>query len=231
MEQLFKLSKLQACKSRIGAKAASLIENGMIVGLGTGSTATFFIHHLGKRCREGLIISAVPSSQRSLDQAEKEKISLIDINKIDTIDITVDGADEIDLNKKMIKGKGGALLREKIIANMSREMIVIVDESKLTSKIGNIPLPVLILPFGYLATIEKICRLGYQGDLRLDQNGSPFITEDKFFIYDIKLEHHPDRPEECHKSIRSIPGVIETGFFPKAGRVILGYQDGRTVII
>ena len=143
-------------KQAVGHKAADLIQDGMLVGLGTGSTVFYFIEKLIERVKDGLHIRAVSSSLRSAELASKGGIPLIDINTLSHLDITVDGADEIDHEKRMIKGGGGALLREKIVASMSKEMIVVVDESKLSAKLGRCKLPVEVIPFAHEVTHKKI---------------------------------------------------------------------------
>ncbi|MBS0616002.1 MAG: ribose-5-phosphate isomerase RpiA [Verrucomicrobia bacterium] len=216
---------IEVAKQRAGEKAASFIQDGMIVGLGTGSTATYFIKELMKR---GLKITAVASSERSQNLAKQGGIPLIDINTINHIDITVDGADEIDPEKRMIKGGGGALLREKIVASMSKEMVVIVDESKLVSHLGSRKLPVEIIPFAHMATIHKLQKHGYKGELRRNEK-APYLTENGNYIYDIQLKNC--RPEEDHEAILHVPGVVETGFFlDYAGRVVIGFLDGTVQV-
>lgn len=216
---------LETAKRLAGEKAASFIEDGMIVGLGTGSTAMHFIQHLIER---KLKITAVASSLRSQELAKKGGIPLIDINTITRIDITVDGADEIDPTKRMIKGGGGALLREKIVASMSQEMVVIVDQTKLVSHLGTHKLPVEIVPFAYPATIHKLEARGYKGVVRLDGR-APYITENGNYIYDVQL--HKCHPEEDQEAILQVPGVVETGFFLNyAGRVVVGFLDGTTQV-
>lgn len=217
-------------KKNIGIAAANLVQNGMTVGLGTGSTAHCFIESLIERCKLGLKIQAVASSQASLSQAKQGGIPVIDINKITSIDMTIDGADEIDPLKQMIKGAGGALLREKILATMSHEMVVIIDESKLVSKLGKRSLPVEILPFACLATIHRLEKMGYKGAWRKDENGSFFITDNGNYIFDIQFDTLRDHPKQDHEAIIQLPGVIETGFFFNlAGRVIIGFADGQIV--
>ncbi len=216
---------IEAAKRLAGEKAASFIEDGMIIGLGTGSTAMYFIQRLIER---KLKITAVTSSKRSEELAKKGGIPLIDINTITLIDITVDGADEIDAEKRMIKGGGGALLREKIIASMSKEMIVIVDQTKLVSELGACKLPVEIVPFAHPATIHKLQARGYKGELRLNGR-TPYLTDNGNYIYDIQL--HRCHPEEDHIAILQIPGVVETGFFLNyAGRVVVGFLDGTVQV-
>jgi ribose 5-phosphate isomerase A len=218
-------------KKAVGVRAAELIESGMVVGLGTGTTAFYFIERLIERCRGGLKITAVASSSRSLEQARAGGIPLVDIDQIAHIDITVDGADEIDPLKRMIKGGGGALVREKIVASMSREMIVIIDESKLVHQLGHKKLPVEIIPFGRAATIHKIEKLGYSGKWRKTGSGEFYLTDNGNLIFDIQLREPTSEPEKIDTQLRSLPGVVDTGFFfHLAGRVIVGFNDGQVAI-
>jgi ribose 5-phosphate isomerase A len=214
-------------KKAAGQTAAELILEGMLVGLGTGSTAAFFIEALGKRCREGLKISAVATSQQSVRQAQHLGIPLIDPNTVTSLDITVDGADEIDHHKNMIKGGGGALLREKLLAQASKEMIVIIDETKLVDHLGDHPVPIEIAPFVYQSTLHRIEQRGYRGVLRLTRDKDPFITDNGNYIFDIQYTSPILHPEKEHERLKTIAGVIETGlFFHVAKRVVIGYEDG-----
>ena len=204
----------------------------MVVGLGTGSTAHFFIDALGKRCREETLqITAVATSQASLQRAQEKGIPIGDIQAIQQIDMTVDGADEIDLKKQMIKGGGGALLREKIIASSSREMVIIIDSSKQVESLGAFPLPVEVAPFAYQATLYKLNALGYQGQWRLNKQKEFYLTDNGNYIYDIQLTQPCHSPEKEDRALHAIPGVVETGFFlGMAGRVVIGYPDGTVKI-
>ena len=203
----------------------------MVVGLGTGSTAAFFISYLAERCRSGLNITAVATSIPSEEQAKTEGIPVIDINSQITIDIAVDGADEIDPQKRLIKGGGGALFREKIVAGMSKEFIVIADKSKLVDHFGKFPLAVEISPFAYRATISKLESQGYPGALRKNSKGEPFVTENGNYIVDINLPHPCTDPEKDDGFIQCIPGVIESGFFfNMAGRILVGFSDDHVEI-
>lgn len=219
-------------KKVVGYAAADLIEDGMSVGLGTGSTALFFIERLSERCRNGLRISALATSKTSHQIASQGGIPLIDIEGLKSLDITVDGADEIDQNQQMIKGGGGALLREKIAAAMSREMVVIVDSSKIKEYLGAFPLPVEILPFAHHATINHLNELGYEGQIRQTAENTPYFTDNGNLIYDIKLPYPCQNPHDDNRTIRSVPGVIETGFFLNmADRILVGYPDGEVKVI
>ncbi len=215
-------------KRAAGTRAAELIENGMLVGLGTGSTVFYFIERLIERVKGGLDIQVVSSSLRSEKQAREGGIPISDVNQVTSIHITVDGADEIDSEKRMIKGGGGALLREKILANTSREMVVIADETKVVDKLGKHPLPVEILPFGQEATIDKIKKLGFHGTLRKYPKDDLYMTDNGNLIYDIHFETLRDDPERDHEKLIHIPGVLETGFFFNlAGRVFIGKSNGE----
>jgi ribose 5-phosphate isomerase A len=220
-----------AIKKAIGYRAAELVENGMLIGLGTGSTTFFFIEKLIQRCQEGLKICAIASSDRSLAQAKQGKIPLLDIDTVTYLDLSIDGADEIDPKKRMIKGGGGALVREKIVASISKEMVVIVDESKCVERLGQCKLPVEVISFASRATLERIRRLGYQGDFRKNTNNTLFISDNGNHIIDIHFHKPRIEPEEDHEALMHIPGVVDTGFFfHLAGRVIIGFFDGQIVI-
>lgn len=224
----------EALKKAVGYKAASLIEKDMIVGLGTGSTAKYFIEKLIERQKtENLNIKTVASSTRSLELAKQGGLPILDINTLQSIDITVDGADEIDSQKRMIKGGGGALLREKIVASMSRELIIIIDESKKTSALGHKKLPVEVVPFACMATLYKIQKLGWTAYFRKESESDPkyYVTDNGNYIIDIFFPAPLEHPEKEHASLKEIPGVVETGFFfHLAGRVITSYHDGQIII-
>ncbi len=219
-------------KQAVGFQAAALVEDGMLVGLGTGSTATCFIDSLIERCNEGLSIQAVATSQRSHDQALNGGIAIVDINSITRLDICVDGADEIDPKKRMIKGGGGALLKEKIVASMSSEMLVLVDDSKCVEKLGTFPLPIEIIPYAFKATLNRLESLGYKGVVRTSKGDRKYVTESGHFIYDVKLSPQHPEPVLIHQEIINIPGVVETGLFLNlAGRVLVGKSDGSVELI
>lgn len=214
-------------KKAAGEFAASLIKEGMTVGIGTGSTVYYFIQKLIERCQHGLQISAAFSSLASKDLALKGGIKWIENDLFTRLDVTVDGADEIDANKTMIKGGGGALLREKMLASSSEEMIVIVDEAKVKKQLGLAPLPVEISSFAYTSVIYKIEELHLHGTLRKKKEGGLYITDNGNYIYDIHLTPPIFNPEKLHLDLISIAGVFETGLFINmAGRIIIGHLDG-----
>lgn len=220
---------IEDAKKAAGHTAAALIQNNMTVGLGTGSTANYFIKALALRAKQGLFLKAVvPSSRQSHELAKSLGLPVEDINDVSHIDITVDGADEIDPRKRMIKGGGGAHVREKILAFNSDELIVVIDETKRVPSVGVGKLPVEILLFGSPATRHKLEKLGYQGRWRMNEEGSLFITDNGNLIYDILFDRPPPQPEQDHEAIIHIPGVVDTGFFfNMAGRVIVGFPDGH----
>jgi ribose 5-phosphate isomerase A len=223
---------VENAKKAAGCAAAHLIENGMIVGLGTGSTARYFIEALARRTEsDGLVIeSVVASSKKSYDLAKGLHLPVADINDVSHVDITVDGADEIDPLKRMIKGGGGAHVREKILAYNSKEMIVIIETKKVPS-IGVGKLPVEVLFFGSPATRHSIEALGYTGQWRLGEDRQLFITDNGNVIFDIFFPFPPPDPRQDHEAICHIPGVIDTGFFfDVVGRVITGFFDGHFII-
>ncbi len=215
-------------KQRIGNEAAQLVKDGMIVGLGSGTTATFFIESLVKRCREEkLHIQVVSSSTNSLSLAQAGGIPTLDPKEVTSVDIVIDGADEVNPKGQMIKGGGGALTREKIIASMGKQMIVIVDESKVVEHLGAFGLPIEILVFGAGSTIAKLEALGYQGKLRIDRDGAYYRTDNGNLIFDIDHPKQFLEPKKDHARIITIPGVLETGlFFDLPVKVLIGYADG-----
>lgn len=219
-------------KEAAGHAAAALIEPGMVVGIGTGSTARFFIEALGKRCSAGLQIRGVVTSQASQKLAKEVGIPLVTIDEVDEIDLTVDGADEIDPQKRMVKGGGGALLREKIIATHSREMVVVVDSSKRVDQLGAFGLPIEITPFGYTQTVRLIERLGKKAKLRTTQSGELVITDNRNYLVDLAFASPIEDPEQLEIDLLLIPGVVETGLFlTQGGRVFVGQPDGTVTTL
>lgn len=214
-------------KKVAGQAAADLIKDGMLVGLGTGSTAAFFIDALSKRCQEGLKITVIATSKQSERQAQQAGLFLKDPSTITSLDLTVDGADEIDHQKNMIKGGGGALLREKLLAQSSHEMIVIVDETKLVDHLGNHPVPLEISPFMYRSTLQRLENQGYKGIIRYNRNQEPYVTDNGNYIIDVQFSTSILNPMKEQERLKNITGVLETGlFFNIAGRVVIGYEDG-----
>ena len=212
-------------KQLAGERAADLVEDGMIVGLGTGSTAFFAIRKLGERVREGLRIRGIPTSELSRIQAEREGIPLIDFADTARIDLTIDGADEIDPAFNLIKGGGGALLREKLVATASLREIIVADESKLKDRLGGFPLPVEVVPFGWQFVRLQIEALGCRASLRVLQN-TAFVTDNGNHIVDCAFGAIED-PADLERRIVAICGVVESGLFTGlAHHIVIGKADG-----
>lgn len=218
-------------KQAAAEKALAFIQNGMKIGLGTGSTSEFFIRSLAKACQKGLHISAFSSSISSQKLAESLGIPLIDESQAVHLDLTIDGADEVGPGKTLIKGGGGALLREKILAAMANEMVVIVDAKKIVSAWGGFPLPVEIARFAAHATFRHFSDRGFRAQLR-KKEGVPFVTDNGNWIADLALDNSMVNPQQLDSQLKSIPGVLETGLFiGLAGRIIVGNEDGTATII
>jgi ribose 5-phosphate isomerase A len=206
-------------KRQAAAAALDLIGPDMIVGLGTGSTSAHFIELLGARVRDGLYVACVPTSEESAKKASLAGIELIEPDETTIIDIAVDGTDEVDGRKQLIKGGGGALLREKIIAHAAKRFVVIADASKKVAELGAFPLPIEIDRFSYALTVravrEALAGLGLQKAevrLRATTVGPAFISDGGNFILDCRLGRIADAPA-LERALKAIPGVVETGLF------------------
>ncbi len=226
----------EAQKRVAAARAVEFVRPGMRLGLGTGSTAKHFVELVGERVRAGLDIIAVPTSETTRADAERYGIPLTTLDETPELDLTVDGADEIDPNLSLIKGGGGALLREKIVACASARMIVISDPSKLVATLGRFPLPVEVTPFGFTATrlaIEKaITAIQRPGplSLRRGKDGHPFVTDGGHWIIDAALARIDD-PKAMAHALSGIPGVMEHGLFVGIAQMaIIGGPDGIKII-
>jgi len=215
-------------KQRSAEAACEYVKDGMIVGLGTGSTAEFAVKKIGELVRNGLSIRGIPTSDATKILAEEEGIPLIDFSETMFIDLTIDGADEIDANLNMIKGGGAALLREKIVASASREEIIIVSGSKLVQHLGAFPLPVEVIPFGWQVVFNQLESLQGNPELRLKQ-GQPSVTDQGNFIVDCHFRKI-ENPEQLEQHLNMIPGVVENGLFINlCTRMIMA--DGENIII
>jgi len=217
-------------KKLAAEKAVDLVKSGMTIGLGTGSTALYAIELIGKMMKEGLFIHAVASSAASEEIARKAGITISSFSEINSPDLYIDGADEVDRNFNLVKGGGGALLREKILAYHSKKFIVIVDESKLVNQLGKFPLPVEITRFAFEFTCESLEELGCRVSIR-SKEGKEFITDNGNLIADCSFDKIAD-PEELNARLKKIPGVVETGLFPKdmVNTVVVGYESGVKIL-
>ena len=212
------MTDAEKLKHAAAAKAVEFVRPGMRLGLGTGSTAKHFVTLLAERVRGGLDVIGVPTSEATRADAERQGVPLTTLDETPALDLTVDGADEIAPDLSLIKGGGGALLREKIVAAASARMSVIADDSKWVSMLGRFPLPVEIAPFGAVATRraveEATAAAGCPGAalLRKGSNGHAFVTDGGHLILDAALARIP-RPDELARRLVAIPGVVEHGLF------------------
>ena len=220
---------MEALKKAVGEKAAEYVENGMVVGLGTGSTAHYMILRLGERVQEGLEIRAVATSKASEATAREVGIPIVEFKDVESIDLAIDGADEIDPQKNLIKGGGGALLREKIIESFAKKLIIIVDESKQVDLLGDFKVPVEIVPFAWELTQKQIEDMGGRTYLRV-REGEVFVTDNGNYILDCDFGKIED-PATLSKWLNMIPGVVENGIVPgMADLVVMAYKDGRVEV-
>jgi len=204
------------------AARASLrfIKDGQVVGLGTGSTAAYFIQLLGEAVKNGLRVRGIPTSVRSREQAASLGIPLTTLDECQEIDVTVDGADEVDPQLRLIKGGGGALLREKIIASATRQLVIVADASKRVPVLGKFPLPVEVVKFAQALLVKKIEGLGAKVSLRRDADGKPYLTDENNHILDCRFEQIPDA-ERLACQLSDMPGVVEHGLFIGMANIVL----------
>jgi ribose 5-phosphate isomerase A len=199
-------------KEAAGRAAAKLVQDGDVVGLGTGSTAYFTVIALGERVKAGLKIIGIPTSIATADLARARGIPLTTLDEHPEIDITVDGADEVDPKLNLIKGGGGALLREKVVATASKKMVVVADSSKVVAVLGKFPLPVEVIAFARMVIEKKIAGLGGSPKLRLRSDGSPYLTDNGNEILDCSFGKIAD-PPGLAQALNAMPGVVEHGLF------------------
>ncbi len=213
-------------KKMAALRAAEHVQNGMTLGLGTGSTVQYFVERLGEMVVDGLDVVGVPTSKRTEDLANQLGVPLTTLEETPSLDLGVDGADEVDPDLNLIKGMGGALLREKIVASSCREFIVIADESKLVDKLGTkSPLPVEIAQFGWTSVKEWVAKLGCIPELRIVE-GRPYLTDNQNYLLECQfdgIEDLFDLDEKLHR----LPGVVETGLFlDLTCRAVVGKESG-----
>jgi ribose 5-phosphate isomerase A len=220
-----------ALKQQAAEAAVAEVTDGMVLGLGTGSTAALAVAVLGARVQAGLRIVGIPTSERTAEQARSLGIPLSSFAEHTQIDLTIDGADEVHTGTlDLIKGLGGALLREKIVAAASRRMTVVVDESKLVPTLGGVRLPVEVVTFGWQTTVAQLRRAGADPAVRQTADGAPFRTDGGNLIADCAFAAIPD-PAALHARLKAIVGVVETGLFiGMATRVIAGTQTGPRIL-
>jgi ribose 5-phosphate isomerase A len=218
-------------KKLVAEKAAELVKADMVLGIGSGSTVAYLIAAIAKKFREGLVCTAVPTSTQTRKLASKEGIKLTDLNDVPYIDLTIDGADEADHQLHLIKGGGGYLLQEKMVAASSREMVVIADNKKYRPFLGEFPLPVEVIPYGWKQVKSKIeNQFGIEINLR-EKEGNAFTTDHGHYILDCKFRKISD-PIALNTQLHLIPGIVETGLFTDmCNKAIIGYPDGTTQTI
>ncbi|MCO7127365.1 ribose-5-phosphate isomerase RpiA [Sporolactobacillus shoreicorticis] len=215
-------------KQAAGRRAADEIKDGMTIGLGTGSTVYYFLEALAKKVANGFKMTGVATSQKTIDLANEWKIPMHALNDVAKIDVTVDGADEVDSKLNGIKGGGGALLYEKLVAKASARRIWIVDASKKVEQLGAFPLPVEVVPFGWKHVHAYLSEKGYRPELRYAADGQPYVTDAHHYILDLHLQSIANA-ESLANELDHLTGVVEHGLFlGMTEKVIIGYPDGHT---
>ena len=219
-------------KQRAGFRAAEFVEDGMRVGLGTGTTARWLIERLGARVRdEGLRVRCVPTSRRTEEQARSLGIPLVTLGEVGELDIAIDGADEVGPGLALIKGGGGALLREKMVAAAARRFVVIADKSKRVEVLGRFPLPVEVVPFAWELTARRVAAVtGVEPALRRGDGGGAYVTDNGNYILDCRCGRIED-PASLERELKSLAGVVESGLFvDMADSAVLADGEGVQVI-
>ncbi|MDW4499845.1 ribose-5-phosphate isomerase RpiA [Sulfitobacter sp. D35] len=230
------LAPIDKAKYAAARKASEMIEDGMRVGLGTGSTAAWLVKCLGERVRGGMRIRGVPTSSRTADLAREVGIDVVTLDEARWLDVTVDGADEFDADLNLIKGGGGALLQEKIVATASDRMVVIADAGKAVETLGAFPLPIEVIPFGWQVTralveetLVSMDVLGRETALRMDGD-APYRTDEGNHILDLHLKRIGN-PRQLALVLNQMPGVVENGLFIDiCDTVVIGHGDGRVEV-
>lgn len=219
-----KAEALERAKRAAGYRAAEMVEDNMVVGLGTGSTVYFTIERLSERVHDGLAIAGIPTSFQTALRAKKAQIPLTTLDDNPVVDIAIDGADEVDVKLRLIKGRGAAHLREKCVATAAKHFVVVVDDQKMVKVLGAVPVPVEVLPFAVMPVLEQIRRLGCNPVIReAVKKDGPVITDNGNFIVDCKFRDIKN-PEKLEAALAAIPGVIESGLF-------CGFVKKTTVVV
>jgi|HubBroStandDraft_2_1064218.scaffolds.fasta_scaffold08357_3 ribose 5-phosphate isomerase A len=214
------LGKSDQEKEAAARASLQFVKDGQVVGLGTGSTAAYFIKLLGDEVKRGLRIRGIPTSVRSGELAASLGIPLTTLDECQEIAVTVDGADEVDPQLRLIKGGGGAMLREKIVASATKQLVIVADESKQVSVLGKFPLPVEVIKFAQALVAKEIAALGAQVSVRTGADGKPFVTDEHNHILDCRFGQIPDADGLARK-LSDMPGVVEHGLFIGMASVVL----------
>lgn len=215
-------------KEAAARESLKFIKDGMVVGLGTGSTAAHFIKLLGKRVKEGLNIRGIPTSVRSRELAHSLGIPLTTLDECQNIAVTVDGADEVDPKLRLIKGGGGALLREKIVASATEQLVIVADASKQVQSLGEFPLPVEVIKFAQALVAKRIAALGADVRLRAGEDGQPYLTDENNHILDCRFGEIRD-PDGLARELSTMPGVVEHGLFIGMASVVLLAKESQLI--
>lgn len=223
------MADLDREKDAAARRSLDFVEDGMVVGLGTGTTARYAIERLGARVRDGWRLQGVPTSETTAALARQHGIPLVTLEEVAGIDVTIDGADEVLATGDAIKGAGGALVREKIVATASRRVVFIVDARKLVPRLGAQPLPVEVVPFGWPVVQRALAAHGFDVTLRRDTSGAPFRSDNGNHILDARLRAGAELPDDA--TLRAIVGVVDHGLFRAlAHHVVVGRGDEVEVI-
>ena len=220
--------KNQAEKEAAARASLRYVQDGQVVGLGSGSTATFFIQMLGEKVKQGLKIRGIPTSDNSRDLALSLGIPLTTLDEVQEIAVTVDGADEVDPQLRLIKGGGGAMLREKIVASATKQEIIVADASKQVPQLGKFPLPVEVIKFAQQLVAKEISQLGARVELRRSPDGKPYVTDENNHILDCHFEKITD-PDKLAVTLSAIPGVVEHGLFIGMASIVL-FAKGSEIV-
>ena len=228
-----KADALEQAKRAAGRRAADMVEEGMVVGLGTGSTVYFAIERLSERVGEGLMIAGIPTSFQTALRARDAGIPLTTLDDNPVVDIAIDGADEIDSKLRLIKGRGAAHLREKCVAAAAKHFVVVVDEQKVVEKLGGVTVPVEVLPFAIMPVLNELRRLRCTPVIReAVRKDGPVITDNGNFVVDCRFKDIKN-PEKLEAALATIPGIVESGLFcgfTKKTTVIIGGQKKVKVL-
>jgi ribose 5-phosphate isomerase A len=223
------LSNIDLKKKAVGEKAVEYIQDGMTIGLGSGTTVYWMMKKLGELINKGLNVRGVPSSLRTEGWAKEFGIPLVYFFEVSRLDLAIDGADEVDTEFNLIKGGGGSLLREKLVNDAADQLIIVVDESKLVQKLGAFPLPVEVVTFGWENTVRKISTLDCTPKLRM-KDGEVFVSNNGNYIVDCEFTSISD-PATLHQQLKLILGVVETGLFINmTDKVVVGEENGIKIL-
>jgi len=222
------LRKSDQEKEAAARASLQFVKDGQVVGLGTGSTAAYFIKMLGDEVKRGLRIRGIPTSVRSGELAASLGIPLTTLDECQEIAVTVDGADEVDPQLRLIKGGGGALLREKIVASATKQFVIVADATKQVPVLGKFPLPVEVIRFAQALVAKEIAALGAQVSVRMGADGKPFVTDENNHILDCRFGQIPDA-DKLARQLSDMPGVVEHGLFIGMARVVL-FARGSEIV-